>query len=231
MLDFGDALTSAHIILGTIAVLAGAIAISARKGAITHINTGRLFAVTMILASGFGAVLGLLKWSSLYITFHAGILGVTLITSSWLTIRTRASQVNHLSLAVGITNFANTLALITAGFHANSLPEAIWLGFHASDYFFLSGMAGIAAIGDINLLFRKTLSKKHRLARHLWRMCLGFFIAAGSAFTGPGASVFPQSVQESGILSAPEVIIICLMLFWLLRTRYSQSLPKLRGTK
>lgn len=218
MLAFGAALTGAHIIFGTVAVLAGAVALGVRKGATTHINAGRLFAVTMIVASGIGAVLGLLKFETHYITFHAGILGLTLITSSWLTVRGRASELGFLSLSVGITNLVNTLALIAAGVHATSLPESLLLGFHASDYFFLSGMAGIAAIGDISLLFRKTLSEKHRVARHLWRMCLGFFIAAGSAFTGPGASVFPQSVQDSGILSVPELIIISLMLYWFLRT-------------
>ena len=84
----------------------------------------------------------------------------------------------------------------------------------------------LAAIGDIRLLFRKTFSAQQRLARHLWRMCLGFFIAAGSAFTGPGAAVFPQAVQDSGILSAPELIIFCLMLYWFFKTLYRRSRSK-----
>jgi hypothetical protein len=49
-------------------------------------------------------------------------------------------------------------------------------------------------------------------------MCIGFFIAAGSAFTGPGASAFPEVVQRSGILSLPELTIVLLMLFWLWKT-------------
>ncbi|MEP3891063.1 MAG: hypothetical protein ABJN69_11430 [Hellea sp.] len=225
-MDFSQALTGAHIISGTIAVLAGAIALGARKGAPFHVNAGRIFAITMIISSGLGAGLGLLKLESHYITFHAGILGITLIASSWLTIRARTSQLSFPSIGIGAINFANAAALIAAGIYAASLPESVLLGFHAGNYFFLSGMAGIAAIGDISLLFRKTLTRKHRLARHLWRMCLGFFIAAGSAFTGPGASIFPQSVQDSGILSAPELIIISLMLFWLVRTLYGKpTLP------
>lgn len=216
-MDFSETLTDIHIILGTAAVLAGAAALGVRKGSPLHINAGRLFAITMILSSGLGAVLGLFKLGSFYITFHAGILGITLIASSWLTVRALGPQLSFLSLSVGAVNFLNAAALIAAGVHAASLPDSLLLGFHAADYFFLSGMAGIAAIGDISLLVRKTLSKKHRLARHLWRMCLGFFIAAGSAFTGPGASIFPQAVQDTGILSAPELIIISLMVFWLFR--------------
>jgi hypothetical protein len=49
-------------------------------------------------------------------------------------------------------------------------------------------------------------------------MCIGFFIAAGSAFTGPGASVFPDAVRNSGVLSLPELTIMLLMLFWLWKT-------------
>ena len=49
-------------------------------------------------------------------------------------------------------------------------------------------------------------------------MCIGFFIAAGSAFTGPGASAFPEAVRDSGILSLPELIIVLLMFLWLWKT-------------
>ncbi len=221
-MEFSQTLTGAHIILGTLAVIAGAVALSVRKGANNHIQFGRVFAITMLLSSALGSVLGFLKLDTHYITVHAGILGVTLIASSWLTLRAKSSQINSLSIGVGVTNFINALALIAAGISALSLPESIMFGFHSGNYFFLAGMAGLATIGDIRLLFVKTLSNKHRLARHLWRMCLGFFIAAGSAFTGPGASVFPQSVQDSGILSAPELIILFLMLYWLYRTLFSK---------
>jgi hypothetical protein len=49
-------------------------------------------------------------------------------------------------------------------------------------------------------------------------MCIGFFIAAGSAFTGPGAYAFLEVVQNSGILSLPELAIILFVLFWLWKT-------------
>jgi uncharacterized membrane protein YfcA len=114
-------------------------------------------------------------------------------------------------------NFLNTAGLIAAGFCALTLPEQTLRGFAAADYFFLAGMAGVAFVNDFVILLRKTLSDRHRIAQHVWRMCIGFFIAAGSAFTGPGASIFPETVRNSGILSLPELTIIMLMLFWLFR--------------
>ncbi len=219
------AIVGAHVISGALAITAGAVALGARKGAAFHIGAGRIFAAAMILSSALGAVLGLIRVDEFYITFHAGVLGVTLILSSWLTVRAREGRLGGAGLAVGIVNLLNVAGLIALGVHAQSLPDGVLLGFHATDYFFLSGMAGVAALGDISLLFRKPLSDRHRIARHLWRMCLGFFIAAGSAFTGPGAKAFPQAVRESGVLSAPELIILVAMLFWLARTLFRRSTP------
>lgn len=233
-------IVGAHIGSGALAIAAGAVALGARKGAAAHIGAGRMFAVAMILSSALGAVLGLVTLNAFYITFHAGVLGVTLILSSWLTARMRGARMNEAnmggkimggaSLTVAIVNLLNVAGLIVAGLHAQSLPGGLLWGFHAADYFFLSGMAGIAALGDISLLLRKTLSDRHRIARHLWRMCLGFFIAAGSAFTGPGANVFPEAVRNSGVLSAPELIIFVLMLFWLARTLLRRSTPANGGS-
>ena len=225
MADFGGVIIGAHVGFGAIAVAAGAVALGARKGAAIHIGAGRIFAAAMIASSALGALLGLFKMDAFYITFHAGVLGVTLILSSWLTVRTRGERLGQASLAVGIVNLLNVAGLIAAGARAQSLPDGLLFGFHASDYFFLSGMAGVAALGDISFLFRKTLSDKHRIARHLWRMCLGFFIAAGSAFTGPGAKAFPEAIRNSGVLSAPELIIFVLMVFWLARTLLLRSAP------
>ena len=215
VLDLSNSIVGAHIGLGAIAVAAGAAALAARKGGAIHIGAGRIFAAAMVASSALGAVLGLARAEEFYITFHAGVLGVTLILSGLLTARARASRPGAGSLAVGIANALNLAGLAALGAYALSRPDNMLLGFHAGDYFFLSGMAGLAALGDASLLMRKSLSDRHRIARHLWRMCLGFFIAAGSAFTGPGAKAFPEAVRQSGVLAAPELIILALMAFWL----------------
>nr|WP_298930263.1 hypothetical protein [uncultured Erythrobacter sp.] len=211
-------LVGTHVILGTIAVLAGAVALSMKKGGLSHIKGGQLFTLSMGASSLIGAILGLVKFEELYITFHGGVLGVTLIASSVLTLRSKSARLSGWALVVAVVNFLNFISLLGAGGYAMSLPEGMLAGFYAEDYFFLSMMAGVAAIGDFRMMLRKSFPYKNRIARHLWRMCLGFFIAAGSAFTGPGMKAFPVSVQESGILSLPELIIFILMLYWLVRT-------------
>lgn len=210
----------AHILTGAFAVAAGAFALGVRKGSHGHIAAGRSFAVLMAVSSGLGAWLGLLRFETLYITFHAGVLSLYLIASGWLTAREPSGRVGLAGTALGALNLANFVGLVTLGFLARSAEQGAYLGFAAENYFFLAGMAGIGVAGDASLLVRKGLSQCHRIARHLWRMCFGFFIAAGSAFTGPGAEVFPEAVRQSGLLSLPELLIILLMLFWLARTLF-----------
>lgn len=208
----------AHVTLGTLAVIVGAIALGSRKGRNVHVSAGRVFVVSMGLSSVLGAILGALKYETFWITFHAGILGATLVASGVLAVRIRARGAKRLFIAIAGLNSLNAAALFTAGWYATTLPDAHLYGFAAEDYFFLFGMAAIACGGDVRITFGTKISDRHRIAQHLLRMCIGFFIAAGSAFTGPGASVFPDAVRNSGILSLPELTIMLLMLFWLWKT-------------
>ena len=219
----------AHVTLGTLAVIMGAVALGSRKGRKVHISTGRLFVMSMGAASVLGALLGALKYETFWITFHAGILGATLVVSGVLAVRIHSPRAKKMFVVVAVLNGLNAVGLIMAGWYATTLPDARLFGFAAEDYFFLFGMAAIAAGADLCMVFKAQISNIHRIAQHLMRMCIGFFIAAGSAFTGPGASVFPEVVQNSGVLSLPELMIVLLMLFWLWKT-LRQPRPLVRGT-
>ena len=219
---FHHLLVFAHVLSGAVALLAGTIAIIARKGASIHVNFGHAFAYTMIVSSALGAALGLLKPDQFYITFHAGVLGITLIASSWIAARKSTEERALAENALSIINLINTLCLIVFGIYALQQTDGALLGFAGEDYLFLAFMAGIAAISDISLWRRIAISNHHRVARHLWRMCFGFFITAGSAFTGPGGKAFPEAIQDSGILSLPELLIFLAMLFWLCRVLFTK---------
>ena len=68
---------------------------------------------------------------------------------------------------------------------------------------------------------RGTLSATQRLSRHLWRMCFAFFIATGSFFLGQ-QDVLPQALRGSPILFVLAFAPFALMLFWLVRVRFSK---------
>lgn len=218
MISLASITLFAHVVLGTLAVLMGAAALASRKGRKVHVSAGRLFVISMGLSSLLGAILGALNYETLWITFFAGILGATLVASGVLAVRIHAPRARAAFTAIAGVNAVNAIALLMAGWCATTLPDARLYGFAAEDYFFLFGMAAIAGAGDVRMIFGRAISDRLRIAQHLLRMCIGFFIAAGSAFTGPGASAFPEAVQESGLLSLPELTIALLMVFWLWRT-------------
>ena len=214
----------AHVALGTLAVIVGTIALGSRKGRKLHVSAGRVFVVSMGLSSVLGSIFGALKYETLWITFHAGILGATLVASGVLAVRIRLRGAKRLFIVCAGINFLNAVSLIMAGWYATTLPDTRLYGFASEDYFFLFGLAAITCVGDVRMTFGAQISDRHRVAQHLLRMCIGIFIAAGSAFTGPGASAFPDAVRRSGVLSLPEIAIMLLMLFWLWKT-LRQPLP------
>ena len=209
------AIAGLHIASGAVAVLCGAIALVARKGSRLHVAGGRGFAVAMLIASALGAALGALLIETQWITFHAGVLATTLIGSGWLAARGRYRTSDKAVFALTLSNAANVLALIALAVLAATRADGTYLAYPAADYGVLATMAGLASIGDGRIALRRTVSPSARTARHLWRMCLGFFIAAGSAFTGPGAAAFPEAWQTSGALALPELAILVTMLVWL----------------
>lgn len=215
-------LVYAHIAFGTIAVLLGAVALCAPKGAVIHVAGGRGFVLAMTASSLLGAALGLAKHDTLLITFFAGILGAYLVLSGWMAARGPVRPSAPTFIALALVNLTNLAALFTIGYLALQSGDGLFRGYPAEDYVFLGGMAFVAALADTSLVFRRDLSDRHRIARHIWRMCLGFFIAAGSAFTGPGMTAFPEALQQSGLLSLPELAIGLAMVFFLARRLLSR---------
>ncbi|WP_233352002.1 hypothetical protein [Hyphomonas neptunium] len=216
------ALTVIHILFGTISIVAGASAMVLKKGAKLHRLSGRVFAVSLVLSSVAGCCLALIV-DDQFLAFLAGVLTVYLVGSGVLAAAGRAGQRSHLAMFA----IASTLtgAMFWLAWEASRAEAGTMLGYGPGPYIFLGAICLIATLGDVRTLIARTLGPADRLSRHLWRMSFGFFIAAGSLFTGPGASAFPQSVRESGVLSLPEPLILLLMIFWLIRVRW-RSAPR-----
>jgi hypothetical protein len=58
-------------------------------------------------------------------------------------------------------------------------------------YFIFGFVALLSVAGDVRILERGGVFGAHRIARHLWRICLSLLIAANSLFLGR-AKVFPR---------------------------------------
>jgi len=86
-------------------------------------------------------------------------------------------------------------------------------------YIFTSVLA-LAAIGDARLVLSGGLSGAPRIARHLWRMCLGLTLAAGSFFTNALPRLLPPPVHITPIFFLPQLLLLGFLVFWMIRVRF-----------
>jgi hypothetical protein len=92
----------------------------------------------------------------------------------------------------------------------------------AGAYFFFGTLALFSAGGDVRMVFRGGLAGTQRMARHVWRMCFGWFIATVSFFLGQ-QQVFPLSLRGSYVLVVLAFLPLLLLIFWLIRVRFTDA--------
>jgi len=222
-----------HIFGGTIGLLSGAAVMSFRKGSRRHVLAGKVFVASM-LSMAVGAVyLAVVKHQPNNV--GGGILTFYLIGSAWLTARRRDGETSRLDWAVLLIPL--TLGVLTwmSGFEKMRSPEPPKDGVPAGMHFFMGSVMLLAAAGDFRMLLRGGVSGTQRLARHLWRMCFGLFIAAGSFFLGPsnrplrllsavglGQHLSPALFSTSLYLIL-SILPLILLIFWLIRVRFTNA--------
>src|SRR6202142_2540289 len=101
--------------------------------------------------------------------------------------------------------------------------------------FFMGSVMLLAGTGDVRMLVGGGVYGAKRIARHLWRMCFGLFIAAGSFFMGPsnrplrllsavglGQHLFPALFSTAWYLIL-TILPLILLVFWLVRGRVEDN--------
>lgn len=210
-----------HVVSGTIAVFAGAGALAAPKGRRFHRWAGNTFFVSMFVSAAVGGYIAV--FTPEMITALAGAFTCYLVVTSWMTATSETARPGLVTGLAALSAAAIAAGGILFGFEAMRAPTGLKDGFTAEPYFVFGGLSLLAAGLDVSVLIRKGVTGAQRIARHLWRMCLALFIAVGSLFTGPGATAFPDWLQGSPLLSAPELIVFVLMWFWLVRVLFFRA--------
>lgn len=219
-------MTVVHVVAGSIALVSGAIALYALKGARLHRKSGMFFVYAMLVMASTGAVMATLEGKPGSIA--GGTLTFYLVFTGLRTARQRVpGEASWVDRVAAVGGGAVGAGCLTFGALASG-PNGI-----ASDQppplFFIFGIiALLATVGDVRRLSGAVLTGQRRLARHLWRMNLAMFIATASFFLGQ-ARLFPRSVRDSGVLAVPVLIVVALMVYWPVRMRLTSRLRGLRG--
>jgi hypothetical protein len=210
-----------HIAGGSVAIVAGTIALAVRKGRRAHLLAGNIFFVAMLVMGSIGGFvapfLRTAQGSPKLFDSAAGFFTCYLVITSWLTARRRP----------GTAGRAEVAAFVFASFLAAAI---VLVGAGRDDptgYYALGGIIALAAAFDLKVILNRGIAGTPRLARHLWRMSTALFVALGSFFLGQ-QRVMPDFVQGSPWLFVPPLAVLATMLFWLLKLRVTKGLSRIR---
>jgi hypothetical protein len=214
-----------HICAGTLGLLSGTVAISVRKGSRNHVATGIVFSVSMLTLAATGTYIAYTKSQPGNIL--GGLLTLYMISTAWISARRRVMQTGIFDWVALL--FAGSIGTACIAYGIKVANGQINDGVPAGMDFFFGFVILLAAAGDIRMLMRGGISGAHRIARHLWRMCFGLFIASGSFFLGR-QRIFPEFVRNSNVLIFLTIMPLILLVFWLIRVRFTnlykgKSLP------
>jgi uncharacterized membrane protein len=225
-----------HITGGIVGMLSGAAALILRKGSPRHVLAGKVFVASMLTMAAGAVYLAIVKHQTSNI--GGGILTFYLILTAWLTARRREGQTGIydwlallIPLTLGVLTWMNGIRMLRSGAPSeDGVPVGMTL--------FMGTVMLLAAAGDVRMLLRGGVSGAKRIVRHLWRMCFGLFIAAGSFFLGPsnrplrllsavglGQHLSPALFSTTLYLIL-SVLPLVLLIFWVFRVWLSSAYRK-----
>jgi hypothetical protein len=222
-----------HICAGTLGLLSGTAAMSFRKGSARHVLAGRVFVASMLTMAAIAVYLAIVRHQPNNV--GGGILTFYLIGTAWLTARRRDGETSRfdwvvlvIPLALGTLTWLNGLKVVRSG---ASSQDGVPVGMT----FFMGSVMLLAGVGDVRMLVAGGVYGAKRIARHLWRMCFGLFIAAGSFFLGPSnrplrllSAVGLGRHLSAAVFSTPlylglTILPLLLLIFWLIRVRVTKE--------
>lgn len=218
-----------HICAGTLGLLSGAAAISFRKGSRGHALAGKVFVASMLTMAAGAGYLAIVRHQPN--NLGGGILTFYLVGTAWLTARRRDGETSRADWVALLIPLALGILTWISGVEKMRAPGPPEDGVPAGMHFFMGSVALLAATGDVRMLVGGGVSGTRRIARHLWRMCFGLFIAAGSFFLGPsnrplrllslvglGRHLSP-AIFSTGLYLFLSILPLILLIFWLIRVR------------
>jgi hypothetical protein len=222
-----------HICAGTLGLFSGAAALSFRKGSRRHVLAGKIFVLSMLTMAVGAVYLAIVKHQPGNI--GGGVITFYLVGTAWLTARRREGETSRMDwvallipLVLGILGWMGGIKVLRSGATSQD-------GVPVGMTFFMGSVCLLAAAGDVRMLLRGGVLGATRIARHLWRMCFGMFIAAGSFFMGPnnrplrlltrvglGQHLSP-ALFSTNLYLVLSVTPLVLLIFWLVRVRFANA--------
>ena len=216
---------AAHIAGGSVAIVSGTVALTARKGGAWHRRSGKVFFVAMLVAAAMAAALA--AWIPQRGNVVGGIFAFYLVATAWMTVRRKSTGIGSGEIAGAFVAAAIAAIAIVFGVEAARSPSGAIDGTGAANFYVTAALAAFAAALDIKMILQGGIVGIPRIARHIWRVCTGLFIATGSFFLGQ-QKVMPGFVQGSPVLFVLALAPLAFLIFWMIRVRFARRFKTLR---
>lgn len=199
-----------HVAAGLVALVAGAVALAARKGGSWHARAGTAFVVAMLVLGVSASILDTQKTPPA--SPLGGLFVCYFIATSWAAARRRDGTSGGFEKAACAVGLALGVLMIWGAYTGTAAPTPVGNG----PIFIMGAVCLLGGLLDLSVILRGRLDPVQRKARHLWRMLFAFFIATGSFFLGQ-QDVLPKAVQGSPVLFVLAFAPFAVMAFWLIR--------------
>jgi uncharacterized membrane protein len=204
------ALVFVHVTGGTVALITGGIAMLVRKGETVHRYAGSVFFVAMLTMTISAFVVAVIRDQSINIS--ASTVTFYMIVTSWVAATRKDGEIGR---------FETAALLLGLGVTASAFLFALRGGDVQVVHYVFGSIAAIGVLSDVNVLARGGLSGRQRIARHLWRMSFAMLVATGAYFAGQPRFV-PAILRETNLNFVPIVLVLVLLVFWLVRVRFTR---------
>lgn len=203
-----------HFLVGTASVATGFAALLLQKGSRWHRTNGFVFFLAIIFLSLSGLYLSAMR--SVVFTAFLSVLTLYLVTTGWVSAKRRDGEIGWFETLACMSIFLFGIIALIAGYKGATGSAALTKDVPFGTYYVMAGLAALFTGLDLNQILRSGLLGKHRIARHLWRMCSSMLIAVIIFFLGNN-HVLPEALHKPVLLLTPIVAVILLMVFWLVR--------------
>jgi hypothetical protein len=206
-----------HFGAGLVAIVAGTIALAVAKGGRLHKQSGLVFTWAMV---GLGlTAAGIGTYENRPGQVFAGLLAAYLVFTAMTTVKPLPGIGQRANVALMVLAFGYGVASLYGGVAEWLDPTVEVIGRpRVVPPLVIGTVMLLAGIGDLRAIRAGGLRGSRRLARHLWRMCFGLFIATGSFFLGQ-MKFIPEPVRIVPLLLVLAFAPILFLFYWMWRVR------------
>jgi uncharacterized membrane protein len=218
------AMLAVHIGAGLVALIAGGVAMVAPKGQRWHNRAGNGFVAAMVVLGLSASALEPFRGGSPL----GGFLVCYFVLTAWQAARRRDGRPGRLEQVACAFILLAGLAVIWRGIELGQAATPPTEPPSPMALIVMGSACLLAGLLDLKYILQGRLSPRQRIGRHVWRICVAFFIATGSFFLGQ-MDVLPAAMRESMLLLLLLAFAPLLaMIFWIVRVRLAGKVGRLK---